>query len=194
MNVRARTSNEARFYMMVTPCTACGKGPRGLASAQQPVAGALSVATQCRACERTEEFAFEIEHDTPLSGSESETINPTDKPSVIIDLAQWLSLFFLLVERANAEEDGVVSRQASFQAALCLAEAIKFYRDGEDLPEESAFFSDASRAVFREHPQKFSRRRLGDLQAKLPDMKTMARRINRDHWVRTKKWWQFWRR
>jgi len=180
--------------MMVTPCTACGKGPRELKSAQQSGVRALSVATQCRACEHTEEFAFEIEHDTPLSGSESETINPTDAPSTTIDLAQWLSLFFLLVERANTEEDGVVSRQASYQAALCLAEAIKFYRDGEGLPEERAFFSEASLKVFREHPQKFSRHRLSDLQGKLPDLKIMARRIDRDHWVRTKKWWQFWRR
>ena len=194
MSLRARTSNEARFYMMVTPCPACGKGPWVLESAQQPGVRSLGVATHCRACERAEAFAFDIEHDTPLSGSESETINPTEHPSAIIDLAQWLSLFYLLLERAATEADRIVSRQSSYQAALCLAEALKFYRDGEDLPAESAFFTDESREVFREHPADFSRRRLSDLQGKLPSLTVMTRRIDRDHWVRQKKWWQFWRR
>jgi hypothetical protein len=194
VTLRARTSNEARFYMMVTPCPACGKGPWVLESAQQPGSGSLSVASHCRACERAETFAFEIAHDTPLSGSESETINPTDQPSEIVDLAQWLSLYYLLLERAFTETDRVISRQSSFQAALCLAEAMKFYTDGKDLPDETAFFSDASREVFRSHPDNFSRQRLSDMQGKLPSLNVMTRRIDRDHWVRQKKWWQFWRR
>ena len=193
MRLRARTSNEARFYMMVTPCTACGK-PWVLKSAQQPGAGVLDVTTRCRACESEGAFTFEIEHETPLSGSASETINPTEHPSGIIDLAQWLSLFYLLLERAATEEDRVASRQASYQAALCLAEALKFYRDEEERPPENAFFTDASLAFFRGHPANFARQRLCDLRSKLPAMNIMARRVDRDHWVRTKKWWQFWRK
>jgi len=162
-------------------------------SAQQAGEKALGVEAHCRACLQAEVFSFEIEHDTPLTGSESETINPTEQPSGLIDLAQWLSLFYLLLERAATEPDRLVSRQASYQAALCLGEALKFYRDDEQ-PDETAFFSDASREVFREHPKDFSRRRLQDMRGKLPAMNVMSRRIDRDHWVRNRKWWQFWRR
>ena len=179
---------------MVTPCPQCGKGPWVVRSAQQPGDRAFTVEAHCRECNDEKTFAFDIEHDTPLSGSESETINPASGPSEIVDLAQWLSLFYLLLERAATENDRVVSRQASYQAALCLAEALKFYGDEDELPAEGAFFSAASREVFRGHPKDFARQRLVDLRSKLPAMNVMTRRIDRDHWVRHKKWWQFWRR
>lgn len=190
--LQARTSNEVRYYMMVTPCPTCGKGPWVLESAQQSQA-ALTVAARCRGCSHEQSFEFELEHQTPLSGSESETINPTPQPSTLVDLAGWLSLFYMLLERAATEQDRVASRQASYQAALCLAEALKFYGEDE-LPAESAFFSQASREVFREHPQNFARQRLRDMQGKLPSLGAMARRVERDHWVKSKRWWQLWRR
>jgi len=202
MHLQARTANEARYYLMVTPCPKCGKGPWVFGSADQTfspadqgqqASPAMTVKATCRACSGPQEFTFQVQHDVPLTGSDSETINPASAPSELIDLAGWLSLFYLLLERASTSPDHIVSRKAGYQAALCLGEALKFYADDEDLPPESAFFTPTSQAIYREHPDNFSRQRLRDMQGKLPSMGVMARRLNRDAWVAHKKWWQFWR-
>lgn len=190
----AHTVNEVRFYMMVCPCAHCRKGPWVAAEFGQPDEHRrMTLKARCKNCSTEATFEFAVQHSTYRLGSQSETINPTDKPSQLVDLAQWLSLFYMLVESAAAKDQPEISRRASYQAALCLAEALKFYGDDE-LPPPSAFFSDDSRRAFEQHPEKFARQRLRDMQAKLPALPSMARRIDRDDWVATKKWWQFWRR
>ena len=192
--LRARTLNEVRSYMMVRPCANCSKGPWVASEYGQPDRKhRLSLKAKCKNCGDEQTFDFLVEHPLYRIGSQSETINPTNAPSEIIDLAQWLSLFYLLVESAASRGKPDVSRRASYQAALCLAEALKFYGDNE-LPPPSAFFTEDTRRAFSQHPEKFARQRLRDLQAKLPALPSMARRIDRDDWVATKSWWQFWRR
>ncbi|MBI1827521.1 MAG: hypothetical protein HYR83_14190 [Planctomycetes bacterium] len=61
-----------------------------------------------------------------------------------------------------------MSRRLAMEAATCLNEALRFYDDENDLPSAGAFFTDDSRARFREHPQLFSRQRLLNLRAQLP--------------------------
>ena len=69
--------------------------------------------------------------------------------------------------------------------------ALKFYA-GDDLPPASALFTEGGRRVFAEHPEKFARQRLCDMQAKLPALPSIRRRcVNRDDWVATKKWWRY---
>jgi hypothetical protein len=193
----AHTVNEARCYLMVQPCPACGKGPWELKSQPtlNPQTRRCLIAASCRSCGHESEFDFAVEQELPPRGVQSQGINLSDEPSKLIDLAQWLSLFHLLVETAAgaAATDIPESRRGSYQAALCLSEALKFYGDNE-IPPESAFFSPAGLAVFRRHPEKFARQRLRDMQCKLPALPKMARRINRDDWVAAKSWWQFWRR
>ncbi|GAG20851.1 unnamed protein product, partial [marine sediment metagenome] len=120
-------------------------------------------------------------------------ISPTAEPSKIIDLAQWLSLFYMLAESAAEGDSPVATRRRGYQAALCLAEALKFYGD-DQLPPASAFFTPATAEVFRQHPERFARQRLRDIQAKLPALSTMAGHVDRDEGAAKKRWWQFWRR
>ena len=73
----------------------------------------------------------------------------------------------LLTHPANAA-GRAVARQMQIQAGTCLEEALKFYDADNDLPPEDAFFTDAGRRQFREHPESFLRGRLISLRAMLP--------------------------
>ncbi len=191
----AHTLNEVRYYLTVAVCSACGKGPREIDRVDGPdPASRLAVVTaRCRHCSREDRLEFLCRYDAGTEGVESETINPSTEPSKIVDLAQWLSLFYLLVESAAGDSSPIQTRRRGYQAALCLAEALKFYGDDE-LPPASAFFSEVSAEVFRLHPEKFARQKLRDMQAKLPALSVMARRVARDERSARRPWWRFWRR
>ncbi len=190
----AHTLGEARYYLMVTPCEACGKGPWEVAGADPPQPGRqVTVSARCHNCGGQRTFVFRFDHPLPSAGSEAERINPTDSPSRIIDLGQWLSLFYMLVESAASASSPTGSRRDSYRAALCLAEALKFYGDeGEELPPAEAIVAPASLEAFHEHPEKFARQKLRDMQARLPALPAMAERIDRDEDAEDRPWWRFW--
>lgn len=192
--LRANTFNEVRYYLMVTPCRACGKGPWEIDSTETPSPPdqITTVNAHCKHCRTQQSFTFACENEPQPANADTDCINPTGAPSRIIDLGQWLSLFYLLVESAASEGSRPGARQSGYQAALCLTEALKFYRDDE-LPPESAFFSSATAAAFREHPEKFARQKLQDMRAKLPALNVMARHIERDGRTKRRGWWRFWR-
>ena len=104
-----------------------------------------------------------------------------------------MSLFYLLVESAAKEDAPTATRRTGYRAALCLAEALKFYGDDE-LPPRSAFFTETSARAFSEHPENFAKQKLRDMQSKLPPIAKMARRVARDEASPRPKWWRFWRR
>ena len=192
--LRAHTFSEVRYYLMVTPCPTCGKGPWEIDSAETPSPPdqITTVNAHCKHCGTQQSFTFICENEPQPANADTDCINPTGAPSRIIDLGQWLSLFYLLVESAASEGSRPVARHSGYQAALCLTEALKFYRDDE-LPPESAFFSPATAAAFREHPEKFARQKLQDMRAKLPALNVMAHRIERDGRTKRRRWWRFWR-
>lgn len=189
--LRAHTFNEVRYYLMVRPCPTCGKGPWEADSpppAPQVSATCLTEA-HCTHCDDRRPVAFVLVD----NADDDDVINTADQPSEIVDLAQWLSLFYMLIESAAAKPAGPESRHIGYRAALCLAEALKFYEDDE-LPGEGAFFSDETASAFRQHPANFARQRLRDMQAKLPALGAMASHVDRDRQVRGRRWWQFWKR
>ncbi|HUT59128.1 MAG TPA: hypothetical protein VNA25_14865 [Phycisphaerae bacterium] len=191
--LQAYTLNEARYYLVVTPCGQCLKGPwevDAVESDQTP--GLLSIESHCGNCRARRLFAFSCRRPQPADGPEALQINPTDQPSRIVDLGQWLSLFYMLIESAASERDRRTARRTGYRAAMCLAEALKFYAD-DDEPPASAFFYDRTAEARRRHPESFSRQRLRDMQAKLPDSGAMARRIRRDERRKGHPWWRFWR-
>jgi hypothetical protein len=193
--LRAYTFREAQYYLTVTCCQHCGKGPWLIDdTAVGPAAtGGLTLITgRCKNCQAQREFSFVCDYELPRDGAELELINPTDQPSRIVDLGQWLSVFYLLVESAASDDSSVGTRRSGYQAALCLAEALKFYGDDE-LPPASAFFSETTAAIFRSHPEKFARQKLRDMQSKLPALHLMARRIARDERQSRRPWWRLWR-
>lgn len=191
--LQAYTLNEVRYYLLVTPCANCGKGPLVAdPPASLPAGQPLTLDVRCGHCQAHRQIQAVCGHPMSQQEPDAEIINPTSSPSRIIDLGQWLSLFYMFVESAAGDPSRPQARLTGFKAALCLAEALKFYGDNE-LPPPSAFFSPTTSDIFRQHPEKFARQRLRDMQAKLPSLTVMARHVARDE--RSKgRWWQFWKR
>jgi hypothetical protein len=115
-------------------------------------------------------------------------VNPTDEPSRILDVGQWILLFRMSLEAADKEVDKVLARRLGIEAAQCLEEALKFYDEVDnDLPPPEAFFDEASRERFRDAPEQFSRRRLIELRSKLPSPSTIRSRPSAG---KKKSWWR----
>jgi len=190
----AHSLAEAYLYVMASPCPSCGKGPlRGGDTRKISENGntcALSLSATCGNCGRRNAIVFRLDRDAPLSSDGPYTVvNPSDEPSRILDVAQWITLFRVITEAASHERNKMEARRLGLEAAQCLEEAIKFYDDAEnDLPPPEAFFSEDSRGRFREHPEHFSRTRLLQLRAKLPATSVMQNNIARP---KKRRWWSW---
>ena len=196
----AHSLAEAYLYLMVTPCPACGTG--ALSSAQEqaevvPSAGdeartgsaRVELAGRCTACGQRSAFTFLLSGPVLAASAEPALVNPTNEPSQIIDLAQWLTLFRAIGEAAQRESNKVQARHLGLEAAQCLEEALKFYTDpNNDLPPSDAVWHERSQQRLREHPNQFSRDRLRALRAKLPSRTAMERSLHRP----PRPWWRRW--
>ena len=189
----AHSLAEAYLYLMVTPCSACDQGPLKGADARRisPSEGeaAVTVSSTCAACGGQADHTFRIAHDLKAENeSTGAVVNPTDDPSGIIDVAQWITLFRMITEAAGREPDKVQMRHLGLEAAQCLDEALKFYDEvGNDLPPPEALFHDSSRSRFRSNPEQFSRQRLINLRGKLPTTEEMRARLRAP---KKKRWWR----
>ncbi len=185
----AHTLKEIDYYLMVTPCSFCGKGPQVIAPGEDPALGeSQRVKTRCRHCNQGNSLEVIFSHEKQ---PDSELINPTDKPSEIVDLSQWLSVASLLSDEAFADRDNGYPGRKGYQAMLCFCEALKFYEDNE-LPPLEAFFSEATLEIFHEHPEQFARQRLRDMQARLPGPIDLDRTDPTDENRYQSSWWKFW--
>ncbi|MEE9293601.1 MAG: hypothetical protein V3W34_01375 [Phycisphaerae bacterium] len=229
--LQAHSIAEAHFYLMVTPCPRCGRGPlksegpdreeqsqHGLdreeldresflgpdgRSAHERSAGPgiepesrHSCRALCRSCGHQDTFTFTLPQTAPDDDPNNlyPIVNPSDEPSKILDVGQWITLFRVILESAGNQADKIEARRLGYEAAQCLEEAIKFY-DDDELPPEEAVFCETTRAHLRDHPQQFARQRLIELRAKLPQAIAMQRRITRDAQKRRDRhrpWWKFW--
>jgi len=199
--LRAQTPNEVPYYLMVTSCAGCGRGslapveppePAGDALRQGPGPREAVVYARCRRCGRDHTFRFRWQHDVPAAADDPDGINPTDQPSRIIDLGQWVGLYCHFSDASSSAEPPGESRRLARRAALCLAEALKFHA-GAELPPESAFSCEASAAAYRQNPANYARTRLRELQALLP---AAAHRAHPDAGGAdahaSHSWWRFW--
>ena len=191
----ARTLNEVRYYLMVTPCAVCGNGPYAADEIgdRREEPSVVVVEAHCEHCDAKRTFTATTEHEPPDDGVQAEIINPGAEPSRIVDLGQWLGLFYLLVESASSVDKPVETRRLGYRASLCLLEALKFYGLDDELPPTSAFFVPGTNEAYRNNPEKFARQKLRDMQGKLPSPAVMVANVSRDERTETKKWWQFWR-
>lgn len=189
----AHSLAEAFFYVMVTPCSACGNGglKAGIANRADPVDAGITVTipATCSNCNATVEPAFVLSEIPASDPAQPATVNSSPDPSRIIDLAQWLTLARMILEVASKETDKQQARHLGIEAAQCLDEALKFYDEDNDLPEPTAFYSAASRLRFEQQPQLFSRQRLINQRTKLPTISVMRTRLAAA--PKKKKWW-FW--
>jgi hypothetical protein len=170
---------EAHLCAAISPCHACAaRGFTVTASRLAPAGAApphtLHLACICARCESPNELAFDITRVAPRDlHPESVSrlpfiINPTAEPSAVIDVAQWLTLHRMAAGAAETLPDAAVARAVRIEARQCVAEALKHYAPGNDVPPPAAFFTNRSRQRFRDHPDRFARDRLLQLVAALP--------------------------
>lgn len=197
----AHSLAEAYLYLTATPCSACGQGPLEGADAQRvndadaedhpAVLTAWRIKAACAACGDVATVVFQLPdasiEDTEVHGA-TVHINPTQEPSRILDVGQWIVLFRMNTEAASQEKDKTQVRRLGLAAAQCLEEALKFYDDpANDLPPSEAAFTVATRERLRRAPQQFSRRRLIELRAKLPRVSAVRSQANS---TKHKRWWR----
>ena len=191
----AHSLGEAYYYLMVQRCAQCRGGALigGEGRRLGDVDGSVRVEIEavCRSCQVPSRFEFRLPDGRSMATTPEPTlINDSDEASGLIDVAQWLTLFRVVTEAAAGEKDKQAARLKGIEAAECLEEALKFYDDPEnDLPPDSALFTDESRRRLRDHPEQFSRQRLIELRAKLPAMNVMQRSA---HQRSSRPWWRFW--
>ncbi len=195
--LQSKSVVEIQFYLMATPCRACRKGRlNALRQHAEDESSRLRVDVECAGCQDKTTLEFKLDPDAPDSDRNNlyPVVNPTDEPSRLLDVGQWITLFRVVLEAASKESDRIEARRLGYEAAQCLEEALKFYDDNE-LPPEGAVFTDTTRTRLRDVPQQFSRSHLLAMRAKLPSNTVMQRNIrNQDSDQPQKRpWWQFWR-
>jgi hypothetical protein len=197
----AHSLTEVYFYLMLRRCGRCGQGqlqaraPRHQFVGERPV---CMVAADCSSCGESTEFCFSTARwSSERVGDDAAPeplpiVNPTDSPSELIDLAQWLVLFRVIAEQAGKMQDKEESRRLGYEAALCLEEALKFYASDNDLPPAAAFFTPMTQQRFREHPERFSRTQLLTWQQRLPSLSRMRQVISQQGKSERprRRWWR----
>ena len=190
---------------MVLRCVSCSQGPFDLVSTEQtPEKDADIWYVKCRKCMQGRRLIFDrstllIDQVQSVANSVPE-VNPTNKPSLLIDVGQWLALFYSILSAASNEIDRKESQRLGYEATLCLEEALKFYNPDSDLPPENALWMETSRQNLKERPELFVRQKLLQMREKLPSLQVMRKSISNDlsdqttngHSTRKNHWWSKW--
>jgi hypothetical protein len=196
----SRSVAERHFYLMVLVCENCAQGPFELVSTEQTSDQTQDIwYIRCKHCGQGRRLLFDhttllIDEPTALADT-LPVVSPTEKPSSLIDVGQWLALFFRILSVAADEKDRKESQRLGYEATLCLEEALKFYRPDSDLPSPEAAWTESSIQRLREHPEIFVRSRLLQMREKLPSIQVMRQNLvqSEGHNGRKKKhWWNKW--
>lgn len=169
-DLQAHSITEAQLYCMLQTCAGCQAGSLETIDEsieQQHIDSVIRLDCRCRACAAEQPLRFRIDSKfaTPVK---SPLINPTDRPSAIIDAAQWLTLQHTLLARAAAAASKPQTLRFRILAGLCIEEALKFYEADNDLPPASAFFTEQARQNALRYPELFARSVLLAHRARLP--------------------------
>ena len=192
--IQVHSIAEAYLTLMASHCKRCAKGPlkqQGGLTRTDASPGGWALATKCAVCGGEGSIDFAIDPAPTRERARSDQINPTPQRSNAIDLLGWLTLFQTILAKSQEQDDKQSGRQLAYEAAQCLDEALKFYDGENELPGEEAFFAEASRRRFRDHPQQFARSKWRQRRLMLPDVKATTRP---PHERVTRRWWQIWRR
>ncbi len=185
----AHSVAEAYLYIQFASCGKCGKSP--LQADGQLTRGKqfFELAARCQSCRDATMLAFDIRPEPSRQSAQSKVINATSEPSQLIDIHCWLAMFQQIISASGREQEAGASRELVEEAAACLDEALKFYRDDSEIPPPEAFFTETGRAAFRKSPERYIRatwmRRRLQLPVAPPALPTAA--------AAGKRWWQFWR-
>ncbi len=198
----ARSTVERHFYLMVLQCGKCGRGPFTLVRTEQTPDGREDLwYVRCRQCQQGQCLRFDREKlavdEATNIASDLPEVNPTDHPSELIDVGQWLALFYSILNAAANQQDRKEAQRLGYEATLCLEEALKFYRDDNELPGERAVWVQASRERLKEHPEMFVRQKLLAMREKLPNIEVMRQAMRKSENLtqvdgKKTRWWNRW--
>ncbi|WP_433165252.1 hypothetical protein [Kribbella sp. CA-247076] len=153
----ARTRDEARLYLDLTPC-ACGFVAVDWRHATRLVDGELASCydTTCPGCDAVREYSFGLP--PRESGGDYPNFGGAE-PSQLLDAGRWLALADQLASRLPPD-DPATRAEALSVAAAAVAEVIKFVPPGEEVVPVEAFWSAEGRRVYDAEPGRFRRGRL----------------------------------
>ncbi len=191
---------ERHFYLMVLQCESCGKGPFEFVSKERGPDEKVDIwYVRCKNCNQGKRLLFDrtsllIEKEE-FTKDELLAVNPSKSPSRLIDVGQWLAIFYAIISAASQEGDRKEVQRLGYEATLALEEAIKFYQSDNDLPPENSIWTESSQKRFREHPEMFERHRILAMRDKLPTLKVIKNSIEaggKEKSQRKERWWKRW--
>jgi hypothetical protein len=146
MAMLARTIAEARLYMDLQPCEACGY--LGFTGSMATARAVARFSGQCPRCKTVREFMFRLP-DRPYEG-----FGGTD-PSELLDPGEWL-----VVADLAARHSPVPDAADYALAAAAIDEVLKFIPAGASAVPPEALHTTAGRAAYELEPGRFQRSRL----------------------------------
>jgi len=178
----ARSVTERHFYLMVLACDRCGTGPLDFVSSERAGNEKVDIwYVRCRSCRCGRRLVFDrsklLVDDGNTPTESLPVVNPTDAPSELLDVGQWLALFYTIISSAAEQSDRKQARRLGYEATLCLEEALKFYGPGCPLPGREAFFTENSAQRVKAHPQQFTRSKLEQMRQRLPSLHVMQTQL-----------------
>jgi len=198
---------ERYFYLMTLKCNSCGSGPFEFVSKEQSPDEKIDIwYVRCRKCQHGRRLMFDrtslLIETEEFTENQLPIVNPSDNPSRLLDVGQWIAIFQAIISAASQQSDKREIQRLGYEATLALEEAIKFYTQDSDLPPKEAMWTEGTKQQFKEHPEIFERHRILQLREKLPGLKAMQSVIKSelaDKNSKTSKqsqskksWWQRW--
>lgn len=180
LNLAAADLREARLYLLITPCPQCDRcALTPLAERIRADGPRLDIPCRCLHCQGQTDCRFALDHPIaqpfdPDKYVELASLDEVCPPhackqcSKLIDLAGWLNLTHLLSAQVQAHTLPPARRALLLLIGDCLREGLKFYDPDNELPAPQAFFSNASRRQYQDHPEVFLRRRWLEQLSSLP--------------------------
>ena len=153
----ARTRDEARLYLDLTPC-ACGEVDADWQHATGLFDGELVSVydAACPHCDAEREYTFGLpEHET---AAEYPNFGGAE-PSQLIDPGRWMALADHLAGNLPADDPETLTQALQF-AAAAVAEVIKFIPPGATAVPANAFWTPEGQATYAADPPRFNVDRL----------------------------------
>lgn len=163
----ARTNAEARLYLSLQPCPACGETQCTFRSAVVTIDGILasSYTGDCPRCSTHREYTFRLP-DEVLPPPARAVRFGLDNPSELLDPGVWLWYSDVAARQVPADPSGLddrarrAGRHALATAVAAVEETLKFVPADTDRIPAAAFTSDRGRSVYAAEPGRFTQPRL----------------------------------
>jgi hypothetical protein len=146
MAMLARTIAEARLYMDLQPCEACGY--LGFAGSMATARAVVRFSGQCSRCKAVREFTFRLP-DEAYEGFGGAN------PSELLDPGEWL-----VVADLAARHSPVPDAADYALAAAAIDEVLKFIPSGAEAVPPEALHTVTGRAAYEQEPGRFRKSRL----------------------------------